>query len=450
MAKPSGWWTTHPTILSISVAKAWDSNGDGFGDFEGLRGHLDYLIDMGISGLLLKQMTRFGDDFEWGGLVAQDWFDVDPRYGTLADFDRLAADCADRDFRLLSMAVPEYLGWQHPDYVAARKARDDGRADPRVAWFHWEDDGTVATTWNHPGPDFGNSGYMDAYLRHIDFWMDRGISGWDVDSIASWRNLDVGAVRRLTDFVKARGGFITSENMALEHDVIRRGGSNAGTGARRTQLYNETRAIREQDPSYIRRGLATRQELIEHGMFPYQQLGDPEHQPFPLITRLPMWRLQTAFNASLPDVVWVSANDLTYPTKPLESPPVVDTPRSEKIEWAEVARQQGDPDSPFELFRRLFSLRAREKALSIGEIEELPTDCRGSVFAALRTSEDGTERAVTVFNFDRAPRRVRVFSDDRVRTLVNYLNGESVGTDGSGVLELGLGSYGFKLLRVEA
>ena len=215
MAKPSGWWSTHPTLLSLAVPLAWDSNGDGLGDFEGIRIHLDYLIDMGISGLLLRQVTRFDDDFQWAGLVAQDWFEVDPLYGTMDDFDRLAEDCRKRDFKLLVMAVPEYMGWHHPDYVAARQAHEAGREDPRVSWFQWEDDGTVATTWNHPGPDFANPTYMEAYLEHIGFWMDRGIAGWDVDSIASWRNLNLEAVRMLTDYVKARGGFITSENMAL-------------------------------------------------------------------------------------------------------------------------------------------------------------------------------------------------------------------------------------------
>ena len=89
MAKPSGWWTTHPTILTVTVAGCWDSNGDGIGDFEGIRRHLDELIDMGITGLRFQHVTRFDDDFEWYGLVAQDWFDVDPVYGTIADFDRL-------------------------------------------------------------------------------------------------------------------------------------------------------------------------------------------------------------------------------------------------------------------------------------------------------------------------------------------------------------------------
>ena len=448
MAKPTGWWTKHPTILNLSIAKMWDSNGDNFGDFEGIRQHLDYLKDLGISGLLLHQVTKFGDDFEWAGLVAQDWFDVDPLYGTLDDFDRLATDCKEKQLKLLAMAVPEYLGWDHPDYLAAQKARKEGKDDPRVSWFQWEDDGTVTTTWNHPGPDFNNLNYLEAYLEHIKFWMDRGISGWDVDSVAAWLNLNVKAVRKLTDYVKARGGFITSENMVLEHDIIRQGGFNAGTGFRRTQLYNETKAIHENDSNYIRQGLVTRQALIDYDMFPYQQLGDPEQPPLPLITKMPMWRLLVAFNATLPDQVWVSVNDLTYPIKPIKPPPVIEGPRSVKIDWEEIKRQEGDFNSPLEFFKRMFSLRIKEPALGIGEIEELPTDCRNLVFAALRTSEDGNERAVTVFNFGEAQRHVNIFLGDRASTLINYLSGENVTTNSQGVLELRLGSYGFKLLQV--
>ena len=139
---------------------------------------------------------------------------------------------------------------------------------------------------------------------------------------------------------------------------------------------------------------------------------------------------------------------MTYPTKPIKPPPIVDGPRSGKIDWAEIDRQEGDPDSPYEFFKRVFSLRAREKALAIGEIEELPTDCRNTVFAALRASDDGTETAVTVFNFDEEPKWVKAFLGDRAKTLINYLSGETVTANGNGELDLQLGNYGFKFLRV--
>jgi hypothetical protein len=80
--KPSGWWTTHPTLLTASVHGLVDGNGDGLGDFEGLRGKLDFFLEMGISGFRLQHVGLYGDDYKWSGLVQQDWYDVDPHYGT--------------------------------------------------------------------------------------------------------------------------------------------------------------------------------------------------------------------------------------------------------------------------------------------------------------------------------------------------------------------------------
>jgi hypothetical protein len=452
MNKPIGWWTTHPSILNVTVAGAWDSNGDGIGDFEGIRQHLGDLVGMGMSGLRFQQVTRFDDDFEWSGLVAQDWFDVDRRYGTLADFERLAADCAARDIRLMVMAVPEYVGWHHPDYLAALQARRQGREDPRTAWFQWEDDGTVVTVWNHPGPDTANPDFMSAYLRHVGFWMDKGIGGWDVDAIASWLNLNLDAVRRLTAFVKDRGGMVTSENFALQHDIIRQSGFNAGTGRSRSELYNEAKATVEHNADYIRTGLATRRELIAHGMFPYQHFGDNYYKLFTGVNaphKLPMWRLCVAFNAALPDQVWAFANAIAYPTRPLKPRPGLDHVCWGQLDLDEIERQKGEADSPLAFFRRMFCLRANTKALAIGEMEEIPTDSRREIFAALRTSEDGRERAVTIFNFAEAARQVSIsLAPLGISRLTNLLSGEETSPDTSGVLNVNLGIYGFKLLRV--
>ena len=69
------------------------------------------------------------------------------------------------------------------------------------------------------------------------------------------------------------------------------------------------------------------------------------------------------------------------------------------------------------------------------------------MFAALRTSEDGTERAVSVFNFGAQPCRVRVDPSAGIAGLRNYLSGEVIEPDG-GALTLYLPRYGFKLFRV--
>ena len=63
MAKPKGWWTTHPTILTVTVAGCWDSNGDGIGDFEGIRRHLDENVGAlrAITGAVRERPTRGPD-----------------------------------------------------------------------------------------------------------------------------------------------------------------------------------------------------------------------------------------------------------------------------------------------------------------------------------------------------------------------------------------------------
>lgn len=99
----------------------------------------------------------------------------------------------------------------------------------------------------------------------------------------------------------------------------------------------------------------------------------------------------------------------------------------------------------------MMALRAREKALAIGDMQELPTDTRRTVFAALRTSEDGTQRAVSVFNFSAEPGRVRVTLGEGIDTLRNYLSGEVIrAVDGAvdGSLSVDLDRYGFKLFSV--
>ena len=160
-----------------------------------------------------------------------------------------------------------------------------------------------------------------------------------------------------------------------------------------------------------------------------------------------MFRLQVAFNAALPDQVWAFANAIAFPNKPLRPLPSLDCVCWGQLDLPEIERQKTDPHSPYRFFERLMALRAREKALAIGDMRELPTDCRKPVFAALRTSEDGTERAVTVFNFSDHPCRVRVELGAGIAGLRNYLSGEVVRPE-RGALTLDLGRYGFKLFRV--
>jgi hypothetical protein len=205
-----------------------------------------------------QHVGKYGDDYGYSGLVMQDWFDVDPNYGTMADFDRLMADCKARDMRIMMMVVPEYVGWHHPDYLAAAQARRAGQSDPRINWFWWNDDDTVITCWDRPGLDTSNPAVIDAVLRHMKFWMDKGVCGWDFDAVGTWLGLNLEAQKRLIDFVKSRGGLATAENMVMQDQRTRDAGWNAGNGYIRHQFYNEIEAIVQHKADFIRTGLRSR------------------------------------------------------------------------------------------------------------------------------------------------------------------------------------------------
>jgi len=450
--KPSGWWTTHPTLLTGSVHGLFDSNEDGLGDFEGIRQKLDYFLDMGISGYRFQHVGAYGDDYNWQGLVQQDWYNVDPHYGTMEDFDRLMKDCNEKDVKIMMMAVPEYLGWHHPDYLAAREAKKIGLDDPRVKWFLWNDDGTVYTCWDRPGPDVSNPEYMDAFLRHIAFWMDKGVVGWDADAVGTWHNLNSEILRRFNEFIIKRGGLVTAENMVLNRDLTKYSGYNAGTGYLRHEFYNEIQAIMQHKADFIRDALKVRKELISYGMFPYQQFGDQTYSTIMnswASQRVEMFKLQVAFNAVLPDQVWILANVLTYTNRFSIDKEMLPHNRGwGAIDWEAVYEQEKNPDSPYSHVRRMFSLRSQNKELAIGEIEELRTNSPEDVFAAIRVSEDGEERALVIFNFSDKPNEVVVqFDDSTIKSIRNYLNGERIDVVNTS-LRIKMYPFGYKFYKI--
>jgi hypothetical protein len=161
-----------------------------------------------------------------------------------------------------------------------------------------------------------------------------------------------------------------------------------------------------------------------------------------------MFKLQVAFNAALPDQVWMLAQAMTFSGQTRRTTQDPRTQHYGQIDWDAIAQQETNAASPFVHVKRMMQLRAREKALAIGHIEELETNHREDVFAALRTSEDGTEQAITIFNFAQAPRHVIVqLGNHDVRSTRNYLNNEQVIAQDN-TLGLDLRLYGYKLLKV--
>jgi alpha-glucosidase len=199
------WWQS-ATIYEIAPISFQDSNGDGKGDLPGLISRLDYLEWLGVGAVWLTPIYR-SPMLDLGYDVA-DFCDVDPIFGTLADFDRLVTSLHARGIKLIIDFVPNHTSDQHPWFRESRASRASAKRD----WFVWADPapnggppnnwlsrfGGSAWEWDEatgqyyyhsflreqPDLNWRNPAVRDAMSEVLRFWMRRGVDGFRVDASA--------------------------------------------------------------------------------------------------------------------------------------------------------------------------------------------------------------------------------------------------------------------------
>ncbi len=202
MSQP--WWK-HAVCYQIYVRSFADADGDGLGDLPGITSQLPYLADLGVDALWITPFYT-SPQHDHGYDVA-DYRDVDPRFGTLADFDALLADAHEHGIRVIVDLVPNHTSDEHAWFRAAlasapgsaERARylfRDGRGtDGAEPPNNWESVfGGPAWTrvpdgqWylhlfdtSQPDLDWRNPEVGDMFEDVLRFWLDRGVDGFRVD-----------------------------------------------------------------------------------------------------------------------------------------------------------------------------------------------------------------------------------------------------------------------------
>ncbi len=190
------WWRDG-LIYQIYPRSFADSNGDGLGDLPGITAHLDYLADLQIDALWLSPFYPTPDaDF---GYDVSDHTAVDPRFGSLDDFDRLLREAHRRGIRIILDLVLNHTSEQHPWF---RESRAD-RHNPKSEWYLWRDrPNNWQSVFGGPGwtyvaerrqyyfhmflkeqPDVNwrNEAVRRAQLDVARFWLERGVDGFRLD-----------------------------------------------------------------------------------------------------------------------------------------------------------------------------------------------------------------------------------------------------------------------------
>jgi len=195
------WWR-QAVVYQIYPRSFADSNGDGLGDLQGVISRVPYLAALGIDAVWLSPF--YPSALADGGYDVDDYRDVDPRLGTLDDFDQLVAALHEANIRLIVDIVPNHTSDRHEwfrEALASEKgspAREryifrDGEGDQPPsdwdsvfggsAWARVEDGQWYLHMFAAEQPDLNweHPDVREDFLTTLRFWSDRGVDGFRVD-----------------------------------------------------------------------------------------------------------------------------------------------------------------------------------------------------------------------------------------------------------------------------
>jgi alpha-glucosidase len=231
------WWRS-AVIYQVYPRSFADSNGDGIGDLPGITSRLDALASLGIDAVWLSPFMRSPQ--KDAGYDVSDYTDVDPLFGTLADFDAMVTRAHELSLRVLIDLVPNHTSDQHRWFQSALAAEPgsagrefyhfkDGRGEngelPPNNWLSlfggpaWtrttNGDGTLGQWYLHlfdssqPDLNWANPNVQEAFEDILRFWLDRGVDGFRVDQPHAMAK--AAGLPDHPDIERAGAGFIEGE-----------------------------------------------------------------------------------------------------------------------------------------------------------------------------------------------------------------------------------------------
>lgn len=196
------WW--HDKVAYQIYPKSFcDSNGDGIGDIQGIISKLDYLKDLGVDILWLSPCYR--SPMADQGYDISDYYDIDPKFGTMEDMDRLIAEAKKREMYILMDLVVNHCSDEHEWFRKAcedpqgkygnffyLRDKKDGRPTNWRSYFGgsvWEDlpgtDKQYLHVFHKKQPDLNweNPEVREEVYKNINWWLEKGLGGFRIDAI---------------------------------------------------------------------------------------------------------------------------------------------------------------------------------------------------------------------------------------------------------------------------
>ena len=199
-------WYKNAIVYQIYPFSFLDSNNDGWGDIEGIISKLDYIKELGVNAIWFSPLYK-SPDYDYGYDIS-DYRDIDEKFGTMKDFDRLLKECHKRDLKVIMDMVINHTSIEHPwfkkalesedspyrDYYIIRKGKyENGKLLPPSNWAStftgsaWERINNTDEFYLHlfckeqADLNWENEKVRKEIIDILNFWLDKGVDGFRFD-----------------------------------------------------------------------------------------------------------------------------------------------------------------------------------------------------------------------------------------------------------------------------
>ena len=199
-------WYKNAVVYQVYPFSFKDADNDGWGDIAGIREKLDYIKDLGVTAVWFSPLYK-SPDYDYGYDVS-DYKSIDPKFGTMEDFEQLLNECHEKGLRVIMDMVINHTSTSHPwfkaalsspdspyrDYYIIRKGRQEkGKLIPPT---NWESSFTGSAWERIEGTDeyylhlfakeqadlnWENERVREEIINILNFWLEKGVDGFRFD-----------------------------------------------------------------------------------------------------------------------------------------------------------------------------------------------------------------------------------------------------------------------------
>lgn len=187
-------------IYEIFVASFSDSDGDRKGDLNGVTKKLDYIQEMGYTGIWFMPIHRSPSYHKYDVV---DYYSIDPDYGTMEDFEKLVEEAHKRDINIIIDLVINHTSHLNPWFIQALDAYSKGSFSQYLNWYNFSDspqygyaekDGVYYEARfvdSMPDLNLDSREVRDEIINIMKFWIDKGVDGFRLDAVTSYYTNDI-------------------------------------------------------------------------------------------------------------------------------------------------------------------------------------------------------------------------------------------------------------------